>query len=262
MKNKTLKTVAIVILCICTAFVINKFAKGKSSYIEDLSEYPVSYMHTSTPLFDFQNKSLCVGFSDNTFVGKVLDIYYCGAYDDKYYESGDILIPRNSLPCTKYEVVISESIKGQLKKDEIVTVYKFAGITKEKKLSIMRGDVMPVKGQEYIFLTKTDENGSHIITDPLGNIALTEEGFNVIREDVSVAYEENLSTTAVEKEEAPKVATTVTPDGRVVTTQVYDLSDESDSFRYYSNNMTKEEVIESYREAFKTQRNPIEELKK
>lgn len=261
--KKTVKIIIVVSLCVCMFWGVNGFMKNNNDHIIDLSEYPVEYIHASAPAFDITDKSLCVGFSDNTFVAEVTEVYYGGVYNDNYYGSEDAFIPKNSLPCTKYEVTIFENIKGNFKKGELITIYKLAGITKEKKLNIIQGDIMPVKGEMYVFLTKTDENGSFLIVDPNGNVPLTEKGYNIIdeRENVVVSNE-CVSTTVIEKEEIPTAVSTVTPDGRVVTTQVYDLSDESDSFRYYSKNMTKEEVIESYREAFKTQRNPIEELKK
>lgn len=259
MKNKTIKTIVVFILCIYTIFAINHFIKKKNLYIEDLSGYPVNYIHVSTPLFDFQNKSLCVGFSDNTFVGKVMDVYYGGAYYDKYYESGDVFTPRNSRPCTRYEVLVSESIKGKLQKDEMVTVYKYAGIGTKRTLNIISGDIMPVKSEEYIFLARVNDAGMLVIVDPFGNVALTEEGYNVISSNFATERASNKDTI---KEEKMSVVSTVTPDGRVVTTEVYDFNKKLDSFRHYSKNMTREEVIESYREAFRTQRNPIEELKK
>lgn len=247
--KKTISFVLIFTLLLSVGFLV--VSKNKSEQNINWSEIKVSFIQTSSPIFDLNDKAQYVGFSDYVFVGTVENVTYGGKYSgNKYYPSGSVFSDDTSTPYTEYEVSVSQNIKGQLKTDSTVLVKKHAGInTKTNILSILPGDVMPVEGEEYIFLTRATESGDLVILDPHGNIPLNDSGNNVfLNENVTVSVNYTDVTTTAANITNETISTTVAIQNSTTETTAL------------SNSTEKEDIIDSYIAAYVQQIDPTNRI--
>lgn len=198
MKNKKFLTVCAI--CVCAVIVLFAFNYNTKTDNIDLSQFEISYIKASTPLFDLSDKSLYVGYSDYVFVGKVENVVYGGKYaKGKYYPNGTITTDNIAIPYTEYEITVIKDIKGNLTEGNTVFVKKHAGIDLSRNiLNILQGDIMPNSGEEYIFLVRALPSGDLVTIDPLGNIALNENTNNIVTNNnttTSVNYIDIITTT-------------------------------------------------------------------
>jgi len=144
---------------------------------------PVQYISASY-VINNDNYAELVGYYDYVFCGtvkEVLEIQY-----EETRIGGDN--PRVDYePYTVYRVEVLENIKGKLKKNKDVVLYKHGGLSKDQEYYlVMEGDCLPEVGKTYLFNSWVKENGELGISGPNSNIYICEakEGKNVKSYDV------------------------------------------------------------------------------
>ena len=78
-------------------------------------------------------------------------------------------------PYTKYSVEVIENLKGELSQEEPIIITKDGGITKDGKFcELYERDVLPVKGNEYVFYVYAQEDGRNLVVGPNSSILLSD----------------------------------------------------------------------------------------
>lgn len=251
MKNKKILTICFILVLLCTAAIFTVSNNKKDIHEVDFSQLKVSFIDECFPIFDTSDKAQYVGYSDYVFVGKVEKITYGGRYSgNTYYPGGSIFSGKASTPYTEYEVSVLQNIKGQLKTDSTVSVKKHAGInTGTNTLTILPGDIMPVEGEEYVFLTRATEDGDLVILDPRGNVALSEAGNNII-------LAENI-TSSINYTDVTTTAANVTDEAVSTTAPIQSSTTETVKTTGLFDSSTKESIIDSYIAAYAQEVDPI-----
>ena len=166
------------LLCIGTVFAIVSNGNQEES-IEGLSEIHATYC------IDVNNYDELVAFADYVFVGYVLssgDVNYRNETPSitsiTNYES-----PQRGMPYTELHVIVDENIKGTMND---LTLYKLGGIGMNQKTTyIYENDMMPQKGEKYIFAGCVQKDGSLLISGANSNIAFSEDALKQIKESAS-----------------------------------------------------------------------------
>ena len=248
MKAKKITSCCLVIVTVLTFVFLSVTKKTKGENI-DWSQIKIDFIQTSSPIFDLNNKAEYVGFSDYVFVGKVEKVTYGGKYSNNiYYPKGSFCPDDAVIPFTEYEVTVLKNIKGQLKTDQMITVKKHAGINVDTNVfSVLKGDVMPIENEEYIFLTRATKNGELVILDPYGNIALSDRGNNIFLNENASLFVDNANTTSSPNKPEINITTTSPVLGNsTVPTEKITTNDF----------VSKNQIIDSYITAYKQETDP------
>lgn len=178
-KSVLIALIVALVLCIGTvaAIVLNQNQKED---IDELSEIHPTYC------IDVNNYDELVAYADYVFVGYVLsggDVNYRNETPSitsiTNYES-----PQRGMPYTELCVHVDENIKGKLGSDLIL--YKLGGIgVNQKTTYIYENDMMPQKGEKYIFFGSVQKDGSLLISGANSNIAFSEDALKQIKESAS-----------------------------------------------------------------------------
>lgn len=105
----------------------------------------IIYMQGSK-VIDVNSKSEMIGIADYVFVAKVNDFV-----ETKYLYSS---------PISVYSVTVVENIKGNLKKNEPIELYKDGGVTEDGKMIMLyENDFLPEKDNYYIFFASAQKDG-------------------------------------------------------------------------------------------------------
>ena len=106
-------------------------------------------------MIDMDDKRAVVGFMDYTFVGAVER-----QLRTEYRPDGD----HNPMPYTIYNIKVLKNIKGELSTEESITVAKYGGLKKNKKvIKLEKGDALLEVGKVYIFNMYVTNDGSPTI---------------------------------------------------------------------------------------------------
>jgi hypothetical protein len=173
-KSVLIALIVALLLCIGTvaAIVLNQNQK------EDIDE--LSVIHP-TYCIDVNNYDELVAYADYVFVGVVLSIG-----DADYRDITQSVIKDGSfedIPCTELHVIVDENIKGTM--DDLI-LYKSGGIGMDQKTTyIYEDDMMPQKGEKYIFFGSVQKDGSLLISGANSNIAFSEDALKQIKESAS-----------------------------------------------------------------------------
>ncbi len=97
-----------------------------------------------------------VGFCDYVFVAevnKVKGVRYSDVWlSEKLWLHSD--------PRTEYEITVKQNLKGNLKTDEPITLFKGEGVYLHHKMTnLYQGDMLPDEGHCYLFLASSSEDG-------------------------------------------------------------------------------------------------------
>ena len=150
---------------------------------------------------------------------------------------------------TEYEVTVLKNIKGQLKTDHTITIKKHAGINVDTNVfSVLKGDVMPIENEEYVFLTRATKNGELVILDPHGNIALSDRGNNVLLNEDTSLFVDNINTTTSLPDKSEINITTTNP--------VFSDSTVSTEKIATNDSVSKNQIIDSYITAYTQETDP------
>ena len=106
--------------------------------------------------FDVSDERKLAGFADYVFIGEVKEVVGTGYTDAEWYDGFKFY----AFPFTKYEIRVIENLKGELRTDVNIPLFKDDGVMPIGKISTLYGgDNLPDEGECYVFLCKCDEDG-------------------------------------------------------------------------------------------------------
>ncbi len=153
-------------------------------------EAQVSYLKGSF-VIDYNNLSAVVGDADYVFVGEVVseDGTEYRDYVTVETETGGSKVVGD--PYTKYTIIVTENIKGNLITEEAFPIMKYGGVSEDGRACyLFEGDELPVVGGTYIFFAYAQEDGSLLISGPVSNVPMeNDEGVARMNND-AITYEE------------------------------------------------------------------------
>lgn len=115
-------------------------------------------------MIDTDDKRAVVGFMDHTFAGAVEK-----QLRTEQRPKGD----PHPMPYTIYNIKVLKNIKGELSTTESITVAKYGGLMKNKKvIQLSEGDALLEVGKVYIFNMYVTDDGGFIIGGPHCNVML------------------------------------------------------------------------------------------
>lgn len=145
------------IICICLAAV--SFALVYRFRNIDPNSLPVSRIGGKLAVDPDDPRSV-IGDADYAFIGFVedtLDVLHPGRLFNDFPES----ISQNKTPYTEVTVKVVSNIKGSLRQDGIIKMYKMGGISPDgKKLLLFENDSLPKNGKYYIFIAYGQYDGA------------------------------------------------------------------------------------------------------
>ncbi len=146
-------------------------------FTNDSPENPIIKTIEYSNTFDLADTRQLVGWSDNVFIGKVLE------------QSGTKSL--DGIPETQFKVEVTDQIKGEL--DGTVIVNQQGGY-EDKELILVEGDQLLKDGQLYLFVTKhLKEESWHTLVPVYGDILITnEEAKKGFIEKYTAAYENEI----------------------------------------------------------------------
>jgi hypothetical protein len=150
-KKTTIAIISCVLICAVSVGVYFGFlAKPK--------ELQIVYSHASY-VYDVDEPREASGFADYVFVGRVEQVNevkydYVSTYET---EKGS---KTSGIPFTGYDITIIENIKGNLRVDATIPLWKQGGITMDgERIHLMEGDFLPEKGDLCVFYVAAGEDG-------------------------------------------------------------------------------------------------------
>lgn len=144
--------VILISLIFSTFVIINHFNNNAEPVIERIS---------GSCTIDVYNPKAVVGDVDYVFVG------YVNEKNDTVYRF------QKDDPYTNYSVIILENIKGNLVKDEPISIQKYGGISKDGDCILLaEDDYLPEQGKIYIFTVRVQDDGCLLVSGPNSSIVL------------------------------------------------------------------------------------------
>ena len=157
----------------CYCFLSDKLFYRNAFYLfsDEYAEYLIvnimdsvtKPIETSDAIMAFNAKDVeeHMAHCDFGFVGKVVDIAECWAPEIPEMLSDNGVTYIRKLPYMEYIVEVTESIKGDLEVGERRDLRKTGGLNYSESAVVMRSDdVLPEKGNRYIFLAVQRDNGT------------------------------------------------------------------------------------------------------
>ncbi len=184
------KAILLILVCLTVAGAVSIIAIGE--YKNNRSKEKTPYCSSS--IFDLNDLNKCVGFVDYVFSGHIeREAGMSYRVNETYYPIGENPSAETSFWYKKYEITVTENIKGTLQTEMSIEVIKDVMISKTtKEITLLEGDIMPEEGKDYVFLCNAHKDGKLVIVAPVGNIPLSED----TKEDTIQSYK-----TAFENEE-------------------------------------------------------------
>ena len=135
---------------------------------------------------DVHSYEALAGNADYVMIGKVVDELGVDYKWPVMKENEDGTQTELTKPYTKYSVEVIENLKGELSQDELITITKKGGITKDGKFcDLYESDTLPVEGNEYVFYVYAQEDGRNLVSGPNSSIPLSDN-----RKELSTISEE------------------------------------------------------------------------
>ncbi len=169
--KKSKKTVIITISVVVALLAVFFSGRVFQEHIKDKLETeifplrdPISVINTEYErevkiidwAFDISDERKLAGFADYVFIAEVKEVVGTGYTDAEWYDGFKFY----AFPFTKYEIRVIENLKGELRTDVNIPLFKGDGVMPiGKKSTLYGGDMLPDKGECYIFLCKCDEDG-------------------------------------------------------------------------------------------------------
>ena len=124
---------------------------------------------------DVHSYEALAGNADYVMIGKVVDELGVDYKWPVMKENEDGTQTELTKPYTKYSVEVIENLKGELSQEEPIIITKDGGITKDGKFcELYERDVLPVKGNEYVFYVYAQEDGRNLVAGPNSSIPLSD----------------------------------------------------------------------------------------
>lgn len=166
------KKVIICILCVIlsvgviflsgTAFAAYYKEKAESTLFE--LKDPISVINE-----EYERAAMCIdyvydvsdiaknaGWADYVFVAEVNEVRGVRYSDVELSER----LYLHSEPRTEYEITVKQNLKGNLKTEEPITLFKGEGVYLHHKMTnLYQGDMLPDEGHCYLFLASSGEDG-------------------------------------------------------------------------------------------------------
>lgn len=173
MKRKKPKIIVISILSliIFSSLFVFLLTKNTTSSPQIISS---QYNH----VIDIKNKSELSGFVDYIFIGKIEE--KTGSIAESEFRIETITgYEHIEIPATKYSVSVLENIKGELRTDGAIEIFKSGGLTHDGKyLFLEDGDFILKTGDICIFFATVREDGTLYIQGKEFNLKLDEVAYN------------------------------------------------------------------------------------
>ncbi|MBQ7296316.1 MAG: hypothetical protein IJW86_09040 [Clostridia bacterium] len=179
-----MKKKKIVISVLCTVLVVGTvFFGGKAlaAYYKEKAETtlyelkdPISVINEEYVradmiidyVYDVSDIEKNAGFYDYVFVAEVNEVRGV-RYSDVWLSERLWL---HSEPRTEYEITVKQNLKGNLKTDEPITLFKGEGVYLHHKMTnLYQGDMLPEEGHCYLFLAAANEQGELYTHGNYGN---------------------------------------------------------------------------------------------
>ena len=124
---------------------------------------------------DVHSYEALAGNADYVMIGKVVDELGVDYKWPVMKENEDGTQTELTKPYTKYSVEVIENLKGEFSQEEPITITKDGGITKDGKFcELYERDVLPVKGNEYVYYVYAQEDGRNLVVGPNSSILLSD----------------------------------------------------------------------------------------
>lgn len=173
MKSKKTKIIVISILSliIFSSLFVFLLTKNTTSSPQIISS---QYNH----VIDIKNKSELSGFVDYIFIGEIEE--KTGSIAESEFRIETITgYEHIEIPATKYSVSVLENIKGELRTDGAIEIFKSGGLTDDGKyLFLEDGDFILKTGDICIFFATVREDGTLYIQGKEFNLKLDEVAYN------------------------------------------------------------------------------------
>lgn len=173
MKSKKTKIIVISILSliIFSSLFVFLLTKNTASSPQIISS---QYNHA----IDIENKSELSGFVDYIFIGKIEE--KTGSITESEFRIETITgYEYIEIPATKFSVSVLENIKGELRTDGAIEIFKSGGLTDDGKyLFLEDGDFILKTGDICIFFATVREDGTLYIQGKEFNLKLDEVAYN------------------------------------------------------------------------------------
>lgn len=129
-------------------------------------------------VIDIKNKSELSGFVDYIFIGEIEE--KTGSIAESEFRIETITgYEHIEIPATKYSVSVLENIKGELRTDGAIEIFKSGGLTDDGKyLFLEDGDFILKTGDICIFFATVREDGTLYIQGKEFNLKLDEVAYN------------------------------------------------------------------------------------
>lgn len=166
-----IKVVSILSLIIFSSLFVFLLTKNTTSSPQIISS---QYNH----VIDIKNKSELSGFVDYIFIGEIEE--KTGSIAESEFRIETITgYEHIEIPATKYSVSVLENIKGELRTDGAIEIFKSGGLTDEGKyLFLEDGDFILKTGDICIFFATVREDGTLYIQGKEFNLKLDEVAYN------------------------------------------------------------------------------------
>lgn len=178
----TKKTILSILLIILVAF----FA-GCETSDTDNSKLPIDRIH-GTAVIDVSNFMEKCGLADYVFVAKVeklIDV----SYRDKVTVEREDGFKTLSTPVTEYEITVIDNIKGKLKKNKPIRIFKQGGLSEDGNSYVLfENDLLPEEGKYYIFFAGAQQDDWIGVSGSFVNIEIPTE------------FEKNIKASSIYKE--------------------------------------------------------------
>ena len=159
------------ILLVCMGMVLSLTGCGNREKEIEISELTGSYT------IDVYSYEELAGDADYVMIGKVVDELGVKYEFPVISENEDGTQKELSMPYTEYSVEVIENLKGELSQEEAITITKDGGMTEDEKFcELHECDVLPVKGNEYVFYIYAQKDGSNLVSGPNSSIPLSDNG--------------------------------------------------------------------------------------
>ena len=171
MKKPKIIVISILSLIIFSSLFVFLLTKNTTSSPQIISS---QYNH----VIDIKNKSELSGFVDYIFIGEIEE--KTGSIAESEFRIETITgYEHIEIPATKYSVSVLENIKGELRTDGAIEIFKSGGLTDDGKyLFLEDGDFILKTGDICIFFATVREDGTLYIQGKEFNLKLDEVAYN------------------------------------------------------------------------------------
>lgn len=156
------------------ALIIAMSLSGCTSGERENPELTTTYL-IGTSVINENNQSELCGLVDYVFVAKVEEVTGVEYMNPITLETekGSKII---STPVTEYKITVLDNVKGTLKKNTPISIFKEGGISEDGKSYILfENDFLPQKGDCCIFFASAQKDGWIGVSGGTSNVLISKE---------------------------------------------------------------------------------------